>query len=184
MKVTVEGIDSIDKDFDAVMKEIDNAVNYGLDIVKEDMKNTLQVHIIEDVYEQYTPIIYLRRFDYPEYGESMSDGETMDGWIENGRLHFFYTFGGWHALYPDDPYYPEGDKIIKTIQDGTKYPSYPWGVRINPRPFWDNFVADMIDKGMAEQYLVKAMNYYDDRLQVKGDGKVIKDGNDGGNLHW
>lgn len=181
MKVTVEGIDSIDKDFDAVMKEIDNAVNYGLDIVKEDMTNALQVHIIEDVYEKYEPRVYLRRFDYPEYGVSMSDSSNMDGWIENGRLHFFYTFSGWNTAFEDFPHYSQSDKIIKAIQDGG---NYPWDVALEPRPFWDNFVADMIDKGMAEQYLVKAMNYYDDRLQVKGDGKVIKDGNDGGNLHW
>lgn len=181
MKVTVEGIDSIDKNFDAVMKEIDNAVNYGLEVVGTEMRGSLQVHIMDDVYEQYEPEVYLRRVDYPEYGVSMMDSSNIEEQIENGRLHFSYAFSGVNTAFEGAPYYKQSDKIIKAIQDGV---NYSWDVDIEPRPFWDNFVADMIDKGMAEQYLVKAMNYYDDRLQVKGDGKVIKDGNDGGNLHW
>lgn len=183
MKVTVEGIDSIDKDFDAVMKEIDNAVNYGLEVVGTEMKASLRVHIMDDVYDQYEPEVYKRRVDYPEYGVSMMDSGNIEEQIENGRLHFSYVFSGLNTEFKGAPYYRQSDKIIKAIQDGV---NYPWNekIEIEPRPFWDNFVSDMFDEGLAEKYLVQAMNYYDDRLQVKSDGKVINDGNDGGILHW
>ena len=64
---------------------------------------------------------------------------------------------------PIDPHV-DGDDLINRIEKND--PAYNWGRRPKNRPFFRNFVEEMLD-GRAEETLVRAMNGADPTLELE-----------------
>lgn len=142
--VTVEGLDSLDKDLESLTEKIDTAVTAGLNTVLGDFKDSLASHVQEDAYKKYKPKKYKRT-------GAMGDEKNMTGNVKGNVLDFSYEFD----TESDGNYYEESDDVIRVVQSGK---NYLWGVAIKPRPFWDNFINEQLIGGQAEMSLVRGMN--------------------------
>ena len=139
------------------------------------MRERLYQHIQTDVYQAYTPSIYPRRSDNGNdvYGTPLDDmdknavklGVGDKGYHPSGKVmgvgikyepsgeHSgkFGDFFGKEKLKeihhkPEDPVKPNpvsGNELIRRIETGK---GYDWAFDME-RPFWSNFVAEMVDGG-------------------------------------
>lgn len=171
LDVKVEGLDSLDKDLESLTEKIDTAVTAGLNTVLGDFKDSLASHVQEDAYKKYKPKKYKRT-------GAMGDEKNMTGNVSGNVLDFLYEF----ETESDGNYYEDSDDVIRVVQSGK---NYLWGVAIDPRPFWDNFIKEQLIGGQAEMSLARGMNAHDPTLQVKATkGTTIIDGDDTfGELH-
>lgn len=48
-----------------------------------------------------------------------------------------------------------------------------------PRPFFENFVTELVEGGRAEETLVRAMNQQDAELQIEANGYTGREGDEG-----
>ena len=175
--VTVEGLDSLDKDLEEFSQKVDKAIPAGLKTVLGDFTDSLASHVQTDVYEAYAPI------DYERTG-AMGDKGNMTGDISGNVLNFLYEFSTEMKPVNKGRYYQDSDDVIRAVQDS----DYLWFVgrrNIPERPFWDNFVSEQLIGGQAEMSLARGMNAHDPTLQVKATkGTTIIDGDDTfGELH-
>ena len=69
----------------------------------------------------------------------------------------------------------DGDDLINRIEK--KDPEYNWRRKPPKRPFFRNFVEEMLD-GRAEETLVRAMNGADPTLGMAADMGVIREEDD------
>ena len=151
--VTVEGLDSLNEDLESLTEKIDAAVTAGLNTVLGDFKDSLASHVQEDAYKKYKPKKYKRT-------GAMGDEKNMTGNVSGNVLDFLYEFD----TESDGNYYEDSDDVIRVVQSGK---NYLWGVAIDPRPFWDNFIKEQLIGGQAEMSLVRGMNAKDSTLGVK-----------------
>ena len=176
----VDGIDSIDKDFEEFNRDVAIASNYGLRTVASELTPALQRHIRKDVYEAYTPRRYQRRYDHPEYGRSLYDVGNMNWSLaKNGgreSVEFTYEPNGQNKHYPNARFYPDGDTIIDVLQEDR---GYLWrnmeGIG-KERRFWDNFVDEVVKE--SDGWFVSGFNGYSRDLRAVKDGKVIREESD------
>lgn len=166
-----------EKDIASLEKQVRTAMLRAGDTLQADMKSCLSEHITADVYEAYEPEAYVRREDngglidmrkntstslqpqeiggsvviqinYEPNGDSDGDGNRTDSHVD-------------------------GDDLIGRIEK--RDPDYNWNRVRSPgdRPFFRNFVEEMIEGHRAENTLVSAMNAADPSLgAVAGDGLV------------
>lgn len=172
---TITGIESITKDFEALTPRINRAVSAGLNAVSSDMMAALKNHIELDVYAAYDPKDYLRRSDNPQYGTPLNSNDNIGAVVVDNTLIFGYAPTGEHALYDEEI---NDDELIRVISLAE---GYQWDVgkrKIPPRPFWHNFLSEMIYGKQAELSLVGGMNNADKDLKVVQTGEIIADGNE------
>lgn len=171
-----------EQDIAALEKQVKDAALTAGRILQEDMRSCLTEHIVEDVYDAYTPDYYARR---------MSDGGLLD--IDKNTagspLPSLSAAGVEIELQyePDgrtdgngEPVEPhlDGDELISRIEK--KDPHYNWNVderSIPERPFFRSFVEEMLD-GRAEETLVRAMNGADPTLELAEDTGMIREEDD------
>lgn len=197
---TVTGDKEIDEDLKAVQLELRQKMIKGLPNVRNDMLDSLEKHLLSDVYRAYRPKEYPRRKDHPEFGPSLIDFTTKgqvrnigniseDGtWAEVG---FDYLPDGSHSgttadLDPTSAYYDADhprklkpnpvhrNELIRRIESGK---GYDWKRHPGKRPFWQNFVNEMVDDGMLEYFFAKAMREQGE--DVVEDGSLFRESTDG-----
>lgn len=175
LEMTIDGIDSIDEDFDKFLPNVNKAVTAGLKTVLSDFQESLASHVQTDVYAAYKPLDYVR-------SGAMGDKSNMTGAVNGNTLKFEYTFPT-EMTENYGLYFAESDDVIKAIQDS----NYLWNVgnmEIPERPFWDNFVTEQLIGGQAEKSLVNGMNSNNKDLHATATGETYIDSEDTyGELH-
>ncbi len=172
---TILGIESITNDFEVLTPRINKAVSAGLNAVSSDMSAVLKQHIELDVYAMYDPKVYLRRSENSSYGTPLNSDENIGATVIDNTLIFGYVPTGEHSLYDEEI---DNDDLIRVIELGKGYQWYVGKRKIPPRPFWDNFVTDMIQGKQAEISFVGGMNNADKELNVIQTGQITADGNE------
>ena len=179
----IDGIESIRAGFTEYSPRINKAVKGGLNALQGDLTYALQRHIQTDVYAMYKPSSYVRRNSRDGIGTPLESDENIYAGLDGDRtLVFGYFPSGRNTLY-DEEDEVEGDELIKVLSYGQ---GYSWDVskkNIPPRPFWDNFVTEQIQGGVAEISFVKGMNEADggtgkDKLNVVADKRIYKTNSD------
>lgn len=175
LDVKIEGVESLQHDLDEFNTKVNKGINYGLKAVASELTPCLQRHIQTDVYDAYVGD-YERRYDHPQYGRSIFSQNNMDyHFLVGGRgVEFTYEPQGRNTRYPSAPYYTNGDSIIDVIQQDK---GYLWVDSIGTkRPFWDNFVKDVIHSG--DQWFVRGFNEHDSQVQATPSGNLIGEASD------
>lgn len=185
------------EDAESIRKDIEKEIGYklyGPDMhsiniaLYEDMKDALWTHIKEDVYAGYQPTEYLRRKDHTGMGESLLDTlknkeRTQNiAEMKNGKLIFGLSYEP--TAEHENPEWIDPDmtpdQLIGRIEK--KQPKYNFNPKkgeIPDRPFWQNFVSEMIEGGRFARVL-------DDILKQTGIAEpgdsisgVMRDSSDG-----
>lgn len=199
------GEKTLEDDLKAFQLELRQKMIKGLPHVREEMLEHLRARILADVYKKYTPSVYPRRKDNPEFGPSLIDfdagGRGIYGQVRNigninddatwAEVGFNYQPSGDHSgttadLPVDSDYYDadnskplkpnpvHGDALIRRIETGR---GYDWKRSPKARPFWQNFVDEMIEDNMLEHLFAEAMRLQG--LDVLEDGSLVRETTDG-----
>ena len=168
--------------FDADLKALEVQVCKSLlqagRALQADAKACLQEHIEADVYSEFEPFAYVRRggngglADVEQNSTAPSPTATPNGveiqlvYTPDGR-----TDGDGNAIEP----HVDGDALINRIEKSD--PDYNWNRMRRPenRPFFRNFVEEMIEGQRAENTLVAAMNAANPTLGLAADGNIIRE---------
>lgn len=186
--VQASGFESIEKEakmfFTArVAKELAN-------LVYADMKDALEQHIREDVYQEYPdPKMYKRRKDDPRRGTSLlASVEDKEYTKQIGP--YDYSTGQVVAGLSYEPTGEHenwrwsdvsGDELIGRIEK--KEPKYNWEPKdgeIPKRPFWQRFVEEMIEGGRFARVVedeLKRMGIAEPTDHITGVTRENADGN-------
>lgn len=131
------------------LKELEKALQEKVEIalltdVAETVRDVMLDHIIEDVYEEYTPFEYSRRNN--ENG--LMDGNNINASIEGNTLIVENNTLG-------KPYYREGKELKRSqnadqeiagvIETGQGYDIHDWEYDGVPRPFIENTRRELVD---------------------------------------
>lgn len=102
-------------------------------------KDALRRHIQTDVYDQWTPKEYRRT-------GGLVDGAAIDSTAGPALmiLEHFPSGESEQWRHPDS-----GDAMIAKIEGGS---GYEWRRHPGPRPYWKNFVNEMISSGFAATF--------------------------------
>lgn len=182
-----DGEKSLDEDYIAFTRVLGQAIINAADQTTAKMTDALKSHIDLDVYAEYNnPTVYLRRKDNPSFGIPLNDmeknvrayiGGSVGAKGINMTMGIQYSPSGEHANSEWSNVF--GDELIRRIE--THDPEYEWLPKkktIPNRPFWQNFVNEMIDEKEVERYFVDAIK--DNGFgEVVADGAVKRDSNDG-----
>lgn len=200
LNVSVTGLESIDKDAEAILGKITSAVNNTSYFVGQLMMDQLQEHINIDVYRAYQPKEYPRRSVNSQFGIPLNDLDRNARPINiknpNGigaRVGLEYKPDGSHSgttadLPVKSDYYDadnprplkpnpvHGDALIRRIETGR---GYDWNCYPGKREFWHKFVKGILDDGEAEYEIKRVMEGFG--FPLEGDAKVYPEGgrNDG-----
>lgn len=169
-------------DLAALEMQVKNAALTAGRILQEDMRSCLTEHIVEDVYDAYTPDYYARRIsdgglldiDKNTAGSPLPSLSAAGVEIELQYEPDGRTNGNGEPVEP----HLDGDELISRIEK--KDPHYNWNVderSIPERPFFRNFVEEMIG-GRAEKTMVYGMNAADPTLNVAADGGMGRESDD------
>lgn len=134
--VSVVGTNTIQRDLETELKNIENQSNLALNNIGAEMVNTLQKFINEVWYKGYKPKVYKRRTDGAG-GTPIGSRENMDYKVSKRQLYFSYEPTGEHI----NPKWSNrnGDKLIEHIQQGLNDYTEK---EIPPRPFWNDFIEE------------------------------------------
>lgn len=141
-----ELIGSLEAEVDAEMRGLTGVFLVALDGVISETKDRLKQHVQKDVYDQWTPTEYIRReknggiIDID--GSSRINGPYPDTKGKNFAAGFElrYMPGGESEQWREPA---SGNALIGRIESGT---GYEWREHPGPRPFWTNFVNEMIEQ--------------------------------------
>lgn len=177
----VQGIESIQEDYDEFNRKVSRATEYGLKALASELTPALQRHIQSDVYAAYTPKQYQRRYVYPQYGRSIYSEKNMSWNLVNRSggqrsVEFTYEPNGRNTHYPNSDYFVDGDSLITVLQEDRGYLWLKSGSIGKERPFWRNFVDEVVQSG--DQWFVAGFNRFDPSIQTKSDGKLVSQTND------
>lgn len=177
----VQGIESIQSEFDEFNRKVIRATDYGLKSLASELTPALQRHIQSDVYAAYTPEQYQRRYDHPQYGRSLFSEKNMSWNIVNQSggqrgVEFTYEPNGQNTHYPNADHYLDGDSIISVLQEDKGYLWLNSGSIGEERPFWDNFVEEIVQEG--DKWFAQGFNQSDPSIQAKSDGKIMREASD------
>jgi hypothetical protein len=186
LKFEVTGQASLDAEFRGFQALLADGMKKSLLEVNAKMQEALKEHIEQDVYYAYVPRVYERRSLNPGFGTPLSDLQANVGFSVTevqmhekgvgGQTRFQYKPTGQHANSVWSG--TDGDALIGRLEN--KSPAYRWGNRKVPeRPFWQNFVDEMVDGGKAEDFFVDGMNFYAPQLEVEAGGGVERESGDG-----
>ena len=177
----VQGVESIQEDYDEFNRKVSRATEYGLKALASELTPALQRHIQSDVYAAYTPELYQRRYDNPQYGRSIYSEKNMSWDLVNRSggqrsVEFTYEPNGRNTHYPNSDYYLDGDSLITVLQEDRGYLWLKSGSIGKERPFWRNFVDEVVQRG--DQWFVAGFNQFGPSIQAKSDGKLVSQATD------
>ena len=167
-----------EQDVAALEKQVKNAFRASRQALADDMRLCLQDHVEYDVYSKFQPIEYVRRGEDGGLADMKASATVYSDERDGGmNLTLRYQPGGAedgdeNEIEP----HVDGDDLINRIEK--KDPEYNWRRKPPKRPFFSNFVQEMIDGGRAEETLVRAMNAANPALQVAESGGVIREEDD------
>ncbi len=199
-RLEAEGFSSLEQELKVTAYNMKLAKNLT-HFIYDDIKAVLKRHVEEDVYKAGKgPKVYIRRSEHDGYGIPLNDidnnaypigtmdqaGNTIVGinympsGSHSGTFGDFYSEEKLEELHKkeSDPIKPEsmakhGNELIKRIETGK---GYDWDYD-RPRPFWANFVEELIEGGEFEDALVRALLM--EGLDASPAGGVIRDPADG-----
>lgn len=133
---------------DAQIRGLAGVFATALDGVLSETLDRLKSHIKSDVYDQWTPTEYERRGEeggiidldthlWPHHPSILAGVENN---TPIARFDFNYRPTGESEQWRIPAY---GDALIGRIENGT---GYEWKTHPGARPFWHNFVSEMIDE--------------------------------------
>lgn len=190
LQFVVSELETLDQDFQKVQTEIKTSIAKAMPQLADAMKQSLREHIEQDVYGAYKPKAYPRRSENPGFGIPLNDIDSntfVNTWPDGVFLN--YKPDGSHSgtkrdlkgRYAEESSMPvianpaHGDELVRRIETGR---GYDWDFSM-ARPFFQNFVSDMIEGGGAAQELIEALNSVDPTLQATEDGAgAVRDGNE------
>ena len=168
----------LEEDLAALETEMKNAFRASRKALADDMRSCLEDHIEADVYDEFQPQKYVRRRD----SGGLSDMQA------NTTVYSDEGLGGMELtlLYqPDGSRDGEGSEIEDAVSGDDlvsriekKDPEYNWRRKPKKRPFFRNFVEEMIEGRRVEDTLVAAMNAADPALGLAADGDVTRESDD------
>lgn len=174
----VGAFSGLEEDLAALETELKNAFRASRKALADDMRSCLEDHIEADVYDEFQPREYVRRRD----SGGLSDMQANTTVYSDERL------GGMELtlLYqPDGIRDGEGNEIENAVSGDDlvnriekKDPEYNWRRKPKKRPFFRNFVEEMIEGRRAEDTLVAAMNAADPALEIAADGDMTRESED------
>lgn len=125
--------------------------------VAQDAKQLMKEHIETDVYDQYSPSLYIRR---AENGGLLDDNNFLIEKIEDGvSITNIDTDDGYSAEYYDDWSSDPNTWLAPIIEYGQGYNwsnSKIYKKQPFPRPFVENTQTDL-NNGKGKEYLKKAL---------------------------
>ncbi len=177
----IEGVESIQRDYEAFERDVSRATEYGLRALASELTPALQRHVQRDVYAAYTPELYQRRFNHPQYGRSLFSEKNMSWNLvhrSGGQrgVEFTYEPSGQNTHYPTSYYYADADSLITVLQSDNGYLWLKNGGIGEKRPFWNNFVDEVVKEG--DKWFVQGFNEYDPELQAVSDGSLVREVDD------
>lgn len=174
----VGAFSGLEEDLAALETEVKNAFRASRKALADDMRSCLEDHIEADVYDEFQPQKYVRRRD----SGGLSDMQA------NTTVYSDEGLGGMELtlLYqPDGSRDGEGSEIENAVSGDDlvsriekKDPEYNWRRKPKKRPFFRNFVEEMIEGRRVEDTLVAAMNAADPALGLAADGDVTRESDD------
>lgn len=165
-------ITGLEDDLKKIEERFYAALGKAYGVLEDDMEACLGEHIAEDVYDAYPdPTVYERRKDKGgllDFDSNLKKGGSSD----EAKIEYEPSGESEQWYHPVD-----GDELIRRIE--SRNPQYEWVKDMPERPFFQNFVAEMIEGGRAEMTLVDVMNGLDKDLGVTSyDYGVERDGNE------
>lgn len=167
-----------ERDIAALEKQVRDAFRASRQTMADDMRLCLQDHVENDVYDQFWPIEYVRRRDHGGLADMQASATVYSDERDGGmNLALRYQPSGAEDGEGNeiDPHV-DGDDLVKRIEK--RNPDYNWTRKPPKRPFFSNFVQEMIDGGRAEETLVRAMNAADPALGLTENGGVMREEDD------
>ena len=168
----------LEEDMAALEAEVKNAFRASRKALADDMRACLQDHIEVEVYNAFQPTEYVRREGsgglYDMKASATVSSDERDGGM---NLTFLYQpSGATDGEGNDVPDAVSGDDLVNRIEK--KDPEYDWKRKPKKRPFFRNFVREMIEGNRAEETLVRAMNAASPTLEITADGDMIRESED------
>jgi len=184
LNFTVTGAETLDEDVKAFLKgTVNPALEKALREVGADMAAALKKHIDTDVYGAYKkPRVYKRRKDDNSLGTPLNDvsdiwgsGGNATAYADGRHVTLDYSPSGTHKVkaWSDQ----DGNALIGRIEK--KNPPYKYESQertIPERPFWQNFVNEMVDEGRLDEFFTNAMALAGVEVVPEG---VTREGKDG-----
>lgn len=172
----------LEKDLEDILEIIKASFRLGASAVRGIAKDNLERRVVEDVYAQWVPEKYERRYE---------EGGLLD--VDSGVDFKTDEYGNSTAFYVnvDMNYTPNGDQwqwkhpangdvLISRIESGS---GYEWFDHPGPRPYWTNFVKQMINSagGFAEagQRIADDLRAQEMQVEFSGVADVDANSNDG-----
>jgi hypothetical protein len=157
----------------------------GLLAIRDGMRESLSQHVINDVYHAYQPSEYERRGDAGGLREQALNATSHADGSADGTSYRIYINFSPNGNHPRESEWAEhgvrpvhGDDLIGRIENwNPKYSYPPHHRRLPNRPFWKNFVSEMVDDGMAEHFFASAMREQGE--DVVEDGSIVREPGDG-----
>ena len=172
MRVTVSAtVTGLDEDMAAMEQRFAAALTGALPALKDDMAQCLAEHVQKDVYDQFTPTEYQRRGDDGGLADIEGNAAFVLG-ADSVSMDYQPSGESEQVRYPLN-----GDALIGRIEHLN--PEYDWTRKPPARPFFENFVTELIEGGRAEETLVRAMNERDGGLAIEANGYAGRDGDEG-----
>ena len=171
-----------EQDIAALEAQVKCALMQAGTALQDDMKVCLHEHIDSDVYGAFEPAAYVRRGDDGGLSDMEKNTSSSPPPSEFGggvTVRLDYTPDGQtDGMGRELTVHADGDSLIGRIEHRT--PDYNRNRIRSPgdRPFFRNFVQEMVDGGRAEETLVRAMNAVVPSLGVTADGSVIREEDD------
>ena len=186
------GIDDFDAQLRAFLNTLISEIADAEESALSEAQESLKKHIVEDVYQAYSPTVYKRRSNNNGLGTPLSDlnaySQTIPpaGGNVNGKLmvtsRLYYNPKGAHQVkkWSSGASNKKGivnvddNQLISRIEK--KDPAYNWGNdAVPPRPFWQNFINEMVTNKELENAFVWAMSTKED---IVADGNIVEDPHD------
>lgn len=170
-EIEVNGPGTLDDDFMAFQTALAKMVSMTIPDIGADMQDALKQRVKTDVYDAYNPIKYKRRGDdglgaQAEKAKIYNHGAGLSIEYKPSGEH---SHANWHTA--------DADELISRIE--TKRPPYFKRAqrKVPQRPFWYNFVSEMVDDATAEFYFANAMRRLGE--DIIEDKNVIRETGDG-----
>ena len=166
-----------EQDMAALEKQVKDAFRASRPALAEEMRQCLREHVVEDVYDKLVPEEYVRRRGTKGLADMNASATVYSDERDGGmNLTLLYhpsgaTDGEGESIDP----HVDGDDLINRIEK--KDPEYNWRRKPKKRPFFRNFVEEMLG-GRAEETLVRTMNGADPTLGLAADMGMIRDEDD------
>jgi hypothetical protein len=148
MNISITQVDfpteEITKEMGAALREIEPQIEAAMHDVAGQARESLLKHIYEDVYDKWNPSAYERR--YTGSGGLASLYASLTESVSSSRILMEYYPSGQHPQWRKPL---DGDGMISRIESGT---GYEWRKHPGPRPFWTNFVDEMVDRGFGNAF--------------------------------